>query len=113
MSMKPRNTKRTMKVLPVPKDDYVVWDEVLSQLGRRVRKTRETWIVQTRIDGKTKRRTLGACGEIKVDAARALAHAYLDELTKPGSEASADITLADFAAQFLEGLSRPMETSNP
>ncbi len=60
MSMKSRNTKRAVKVLPVPKDDYVVWDDVLSKLGRRVRKPRETWIVQTRVGGKTKRRTLGA-----------------------------------------------------
>ncbi|MBL1435921.1 MAG: hypothetical protein COB08_006950 [Rhodobacteraceae bacterium] len=79
MSMKPQNTKRIVHVRPVQKDDYVVWDEVLSQLGRRVRQTRETWIVQTRVDGKTKRRTLGACGEIRVEAA--LAQAYLDELT--------------------------------
>ncbi len=82
MSMKPQNIKRASKMLPVPKDDYVVWDDVLSQLGRRVRKSRETWIVQARVEGKTKRRTLGVCGEIKVEAARVLAQAYLDELTR-------------------------------
>ena len=102
MSMKPQNTKRAAKVLPVQKDDYVVWDDVLSQLGRRVRKARETWVVQTRVDGKTKRRTLGACSKIKVEAARVLAQAYLDQLTKPDSEASDDTTLADFAEQFLQ-----------
>lgn len=102
MSMKPQNTKLRTQVQPTRKDDYVVWDGVVSQLGRRVRKTRETWVVQTRIGGKTKRRTLGACGEIKVDAARVLAQAYLDELTKPDSEASGDTTLADFAERFLQ-----------
>ena len=102
MSMIPQNTKRAVKVQPVQKDDYAVWDEILSQLGRRVRKNRETWIVQTRVGGKTKRRTLGACGEIRIEAARALAQAYLDELTKPDSEASGDTTLADFAARFLQ-----------
>jgi len=101
MSMKSQNTKRNVKVLPVQKDDYAVWDEILSQLGRRVRKNRETWIVQTRVDGKTKRRTLGACGEIKVEAARALAQACLEELTKPNSSASGDATLAEFAERFL------------
>ncbi len=57
MPMKSRNTSRVEKVLPMQKDDFVVWDAVLSQLGRRVRKSRETWIVQTRVNGKTKRRT--------------------------------------------------------
>ena len=105
MSIKPQNTKRTVHVRPVQKDDYVVWDEMLSQLGRRVRKTRETWIVQTRVDSKTKRRTLGACGEIKIEAARVLAQAYLGEMAKPGTVAHADTTLAEFAERFLEDCS--------
>jgi len=66
MSMKSQNTRRASKMLPVPKDDYVLWDDVLSQLGRRVRKSRETWIVQARVEGKTKRGTLGACGEMVI-----------------------------------------------
>ena len=102
MSMKSQNTKRNVKVLPVQKDDYVVWDEVVSQLGRRIRKARETWIVQTRVGGKTKRKTLGVCDDIKVAVARLLAQTNLDELTKPDSEASDDTTLADFAARFLQ-----------
>ena len=101
MSMRPQNTKRNVKVLPVPKDDYVVWDEELSQLGRRIRKARETWIVQTRVGGKTKRRTLGACDQIKVAMARMLAQAYLDEVAEPVSGANGDITLAEFAVRFL------------
>ena len=52
MSMKPQNTKRAVKVLPVQKDDYLVWDEELSQLGRRIRKSRETWIAPTRVGAK-------------------------------------------------------------
>ena len=101
MSMKSQNTKRVAQVLPVLKDDFVVWDDLLSQLGRRVRKSRETWIVQTRVEGKTKRRTLGACCEIKVEAARVLAQAYLDELTNPNAVAQGDTTLAEFAERFL------------
>ncbi len=105
MSMKSQNTKRAANALPVPKDDFVVWDDALSQLGRRVRKSRETWIVQTRVEGKTKRRTLGACGEIKIEAARVLAQAYLDELTNPNAVAQGDTTLAEFAERFLEDCS--------
>jgi len=101
MPMKPQNTKRAVKVLPIQKDDYVVWDDVVSQLGRRVRKARETWIMQTRVGGKTKRKTLGVCDDIKVAVARLLAQAYLDELFKPDSGASDNTTLADFAEQFL------------
>ncbi len=105
MSMKPQSIKRASKMLPVPKDDYVVWDDVLSQLGRRIRKSRETWIVQTRVEGKTKRRTRGACGEIKVEVARVLAQTYIDELCKTAVGESGDITLAEFAERFLEDCS--------
>ena len=102
MSSRTQNTKFVKQMQPAQKDDYVVWDEAVSQLGRRVRKARETWIVQTRIDGKTKRWTLGACDQIKVEAARVLAEAYLGEMAGPVSQASGDTTLAEFAARFLE-----------
>jgi hypothetical protein len=44
---------------------------------------------------------LGACGEVKVEAARMLAQAYLDELIKPDAGAQGDTTLAEFAMRFL------------
>ena len=56
-----------------PASERVIWDDVIQCLGQRTRGARKTWIVQTRIDGKTRKRTLGSASEITVSHARELA----------------------------------------
>ena len=53
--------------------DVFLWDDVVPQLARRIRGSSQSWIVQTRVQGKTVRRTL-ACGvDDPLEAVRAMA----------------------------------------
>lgn len=50
--------------------------------------------------GKTKRKTLGACDQIKVEAARVLAQAYPDELSGPLSVTGGEAKLPELVAMM-------------
>ncbi len=82
--------------------EQVVWDDVISSLGHRNRRGRETWIVQTRIDGKTRQRTLGTVANISRPLVRELATNILAELNAVTSFGEIDPSLECFANRFLE-----------
>ncbi len=68
--------------------DFVTWDTEVSALGLRNRLGRESWIVQTRIDGRSIRRVLGVGSS----------------LTREGYTQLADETLKKAAASVGEHL---------
>ena len=77
----PKRSKQRAGV-PENREDYVLRDGELRGLGRRVRPTRETWLYQARVDGKTKRKTLGDCRIVSLEQARILAEAYASDLAR-------------------------------
>jgi integrase len=90
--------------------ETVAWDDAVKGLGLRKRGGSRRWIVQTRVDGRTVRRTLGSSAVLTLDDARAAARQVLQELrgAAPKSEAfapppprPADATVAEFASRWL------------
>lgn len=99
-----------LKVVPtgqkVPVDsakpDSVVWDDLIPQLGLRTRNGKQTWIVQTRINGKSVRRSLGGVDGISLDQARILAEACVDGLQLEHPKLTAHTSIKQFAPLFFE-----------
>jgi len=90
------------KSTSITSSEQVVWDDVISSLGHRNRGGRKTWIVQTRIEGKTRKRTLGSAAYITLSLARELATNILTELNATPSAGEIDPSLESFANRFLE-----------
>ena len=84
-----------------PKNDTVVWDDEVKELGLRHRGKSVTWIVQTRVDGRTKRRTLGSASTILVEQARILAQEVLGEIHSKSVRSNPAMTVNEFARIFL------------
>jgi len=82
--------------------DTIVWDDHVRQLGLRTRDGKKTWIVQTRVDGKTKRRTLGSEADVLVYQARVLAQQKLDQLQQTYARSNPLVSMEDFANICLE-----------
>jgi len=83
------------------KTDYVIWDDEVAGLGKRVRATKSVWLCQSRVDGKTKRKTLGDCQTIKLKQARAMATAWLEQFNDRSGDELAGITLERFVERYL------------
>ena len=98
-NIKPRNP------IAPNRSEQVIWDPLVPELGHRIRHGRETWIVQTRVSGKTRKQTLGTVEGLDIRAARELASALLVCLgeSKVGREAEA--RLQAFSEQFLKDCS--------
>lgn len=84
------------------KSDSVDWDVLIPQLGLRTRNGKQTWIVQTRINGKSVRRTLGEVVGIGLDQARVLAEACLGGLEIEKPHLAASTSIKQFAPLFFE-----------
>ena len=84
-----------------PKNDTVFWDQDVKELGVRRRGNSVTWIVQTRVDGRTKRRTLGSASAILVEQARVLALEVLGELHFKSVRSNPSMQVKEFARIFL------------
>jgi integrase len=84
--------------------ETVIWDAEVPKLGLRTRHKRQTWIVQWRVDGKTKKQTLGALAEMSREAARFLAVSLIPAdgtAPAPVLDDGAGPTVAAFGVQFL------------
>lgn len=84
-----------------PEDDVISWDSEVKELGVRFRGDSITWIVQTRVDGRTRRRTLGSETIVSKQQARSLAREVLDELHCRSVRSNPSMTVEDFARIFL------------
>ena len=89
------DTKRSRK------KDLFLWDSKVPQLAERRKGDARSWIVQTRVNGKTIRRKIGNFGDVSLKAARAMALAQLAELENTASEVSGSVSIKDFAHRFL------------
>ena len=76
------------------------WDDAVPQLAERLRNGVRSWVVQTRVEGRTRRRTLGKVAEVPREVARDLARQTLEDLAaEPGTDPRQ--TIAAFAERFL------------
>ncbi len=91
-----------------PLAEFVTWDEKVTGPGLRNRFGRESWIVQTRIDGRSVRRVLGVGSSLTRETARLAASAVLDalhtEYAQPGVRR--DATVAQFSERWLAECSK-------
>jgi integrase len=101
--MKQEHVKRRLSAVESQKQksDYVIWDDEVAGLGKRVRATKSVWLCQSRVDGKTKRKTLGDCQTIKLEQARAMATAWLDQFIDRAEDELAGVTLEHFVERYL------------
>lgn len=101
--MKQEHAKRHLRAVESKqqKSDYVILDDEVTGLGKRVRATKSVWLCQSRVDGKTKRKTLGDCQTIKLEQARAMATAWLDQFNERSEDDLAGITLERFVERYL------------
>jgi integrase len=98
---------------PIPagagRDDYIYFDSKLPRFGLRRRNGNLSWIIQYRVRGSTRRRTLGpAAGPLAISCktARGVAEARLAEITlgaNPRSSRSG-LRLSAETDRYLEGL---------
>lgn len=77
--------------------ETVAWDGVVKGLGLRTRGQRGTWIIQTRIDGRRVKRTLGDHDALSRPQARDAARQLLTDLTASvPKQRFLDVTVAEF-----------------
>jgi hypothetical protein len=84
-----------------PKSEDVIWDTEVKGLGLRSRGAFETWIIQVRIDGKSRKKTLGDASELTVEMARLEAASIIRVWTGDAVELDMTITVASFAERYL------------
>lgn len=101
--MKQEHAKRHLRAVESnqKKSDFVIWDDEVAGLGKRVRATKSVWLCQFRIDGKTKRKTLGDCQTIKLEQARVMATTSLDQFNDRAEDVLVGITLERFVERYL------------
>ena len=86
----------------LPSEDFTQWDHEVNKLGVRQRERQRTWIVQWRVDGRTRKQTLGRFEDMSQDDARLLARAILGAKTQGGNPAKRSRqTVAAFGEAFL------------
>lgn len=83
------------------KKDTFLWDSKVPQLAERRKGDARSWVVQTRVNGKTIRRKIGNFGDVSLKAARAMALAQLAELENTALEVRGSVSIKDFAPRFL------------
>lgn len=87
--------------------DFVEWDREVVGLGRRFRvASASRWIVQTRVDGKSRKRIIGDADAISVIDARIAARRLLDQIARDTPEEKIDApdpmaTVPEFAERWL------------
>lgn len=89
------NTRQT-----APKET-VTSDSDVSGLGERIRGDSHTWIVQMRVDGKSRKRTLGNVASMDRGMARDLARAQIEGFSEAAITPLETPTLAVYAQRFL------------
>lgn len=74
-----RLNRTIVKSLVLPKDlpYQIVWDDSLPGFGVKVNPTSKVWVVQYRVDGKSRRETLGRTETVSLEAAREAAKTTL------------------------------------
>jgi integrase len=103
-------TKTTVETASLPeKGQTFIWDDELRGFGVRLTPTARTYIVQARVNGATRRVTIGRHGVLTVQEARKEAIAELSKMTKgmdPATEKkknrAASVTLEEVVTKYLK-----------
>ena len=110
MSGSRHRIRLTVRVIAAAKPEakeYTLWDNLLAHFGVRVQPSGiRSYIIQTRVNGRMRKITLGRFPELPLDAARregasVLAHLWGGEDVAPPREARAPL-FSDFAARYRE-----------
>ena len=110
MSGSGHRIRLTVKVIAAAKPaakEYTLWDNLLAHLGVRVQPSGvRSYIIQTRVDGRMRKVTLGRFPELPLDAARregaaVLARLWSGEDVAPPRKAKAPL-FRNFAARYRE-----------
>lgn len=106
-----RLTKRAIDGIRPGRQEKVYWDDTLPNFGLRVRTEREggkkTFICQYRVNGRSRKLTLGTYGALTVDQARRMARQKLGEVAQGADPVEVkargrmDPTLAEFAERYM------------
>ena len=83
------------------KSEFIEWDKDCTGLGVRMRGSKRTWIVQWRVNTKTRKKTLGRFEEITRSEARLLAAALLGASDEPGAAPLNNPTIRTFGERYL------------
>ena len=81
--------------------DHVAWDTDVTGLGLRHRDGRRTWIVQTRVNGRSRKKTLGTADGLDLSAAREMAREVIAAWQSGQGLTSSDHRLDRFAKRFM------------
>jgi len=108
--MSTKITKRSVDATKFPDTGQIfLWDSELPGFGLRVTPTRKTYIVQSRVAGKTVRTTIGTHGALTPDQARREAMKLLGEMAKGVNLNQAEkeaklkgVTLAEAFRDYLQ-----------
>lgn len=101
-SLRKKLTDEVVAALPIKARRYICYDTTISALGVRVGKSRKTWVVVTRLNGHTARKSVGKVGRITTDQARARARRIIDALE---GEADIHITFGEVLDKLVDSLS--------
>jgi integrase len=66
---------------PAGKTDHFFWDDAVPGFGLRIRGGRRTWVAQLRVNGATRRLSLGDVRRIELEAARGAARKFFAQAT--------------------------------
>jgi integrase len=81
-------TKRAVEGLEVQSQDYFIWDRDIAGFGVRVFPSgRKAYLIQYRVGGRSRRRTIGAHGILTAEEARNEARKLLGDVAKGGNPA--------------------------
>lgn len=102
-------TKRYVESIPDPNQETILWDDDLAGFGVRVYPTgRKVYVVQYKLHGRTRRKTLGKHGVITADEARKDAKLVQADVAR-GADPSADRkarlrspTIQELGVRFLK-----------
>jgi len=102
-------TKRYVESLTAPDAESILWDDELSGFGLRLYPSgRKVYVVQYKLHGRTRRKTLGKHGVVTADEARKDAKLVQADVAR-GADPSADRkarlrspTIAELGQRFLK-----------
>jgi hypothetical protein len=102
-------TKRYVDSIPKPVQETILWDDDLAGFGMRVYPTgRKVFVVQYKLHGRTRRKTLGKHGVVTADEARKdakLAQADVAHGSDPAAERRARLrspSIKELGERFLK-----------
>lgn len=83
------------------KSESVSWDSEVPGLGLRTRGDKITWIIQTRVEGRSRKKSIGSAEITSRDQARLEASALINSWTSSEDANTQPCTVAEFADRYI------------